>query len=147
MQQASQRNSLDVLGLQDVLSVLACEQQLQDKQGSPVLEPFRPHDGYVKGPPKPHCHEGRVAAADGIQALRRTRDGELGECMVVCEKYTSTFIGFGGGGCWRWPCSSAWHSCAGSRMVQDKHWMVQLQQLCGGRWHFLSVPGHFMGIS
>lgn len=100
MQQHPQRNcSLDVLGLQDVLSVLACEQQLQDKQGSPVLEPFRPHDGYVKGPPKPHCHEGRVAAADGIQALRRTRDGELGECMVFREMYTSTFIGFGGRGC------------------------------------------------
>jgi hypothetical protein len=97
MQQHPQRNSLDVLGLQDVLSVLACEQQLQDKQqGSPVLEPFRPHDGYVRGPPKPHCHDGRVAAADGIQALRRTRDGELGECMLVVEMCTSTLTGFGG---------------------------------------------------
>jgi hypothetical protein len=63
------------------------QQQQQQQQGEtsadgvsvPVLPPFQPYDGYVHGPPKPHCHEARVAAADGIQALRRTRDGELGE--------------------------------------------------------------------
>lgn len=91
-----QRTSLETLGLQDVLSVLTTEQQQQqdqEKQGEklkreqqlssdvllPVLEPFQPHNGYVQGPPKPHCHEARIKAADGIQALRTTRDGEIGE--------------------------------------------------------------------
>jgi hypothetical protein len=43
-------------------------------------EPFAPHDGWLRGPPKPACHEARVVAADGINALRQTRDGEIGAC-------------------------------------------------------------------
>jgi len=86
-----QRTSLETLGLQDVLAVLTTEQQQQQDERPkreqqlssdmllPVLEPFQPHNGYVRGPPKPHCHEARIKAADGIQALRTTRDGEIGE--------------------------------------------------------------------
>jgi hypothetical protein len=51
------------------------ELKLQQKQQP---EPFAPHDGWLQGPPKPACHEARIAAADGINALRQTRDGEIG---------------------------------------------------------------------
>jgi hypothetical protein len=84
------------MALQDALAVLASahkgpqdnhhhqqynhqQQQQEEGQGPAVLAPFQPHNGYVKGAPKPHSHAERVVAADGIQALRRTRDGELGE--------------------------------------------------------------------
>lgn len=71
------------MALQDALAVLThahgLQHNQQQQQASPVLAPFEPHNGYVKGAPKPHSHEERVVAADGIQALRRTRDGELGE--------------------------------------------------------------------
>jgi hypothetical protein len=48
----------------------------QQQQQQP--EPFVPHDGWLHGPPKPACHEARVVAADGINAMRQTRDGEIG---------------------------------------------------------------------
>lgn len=102
----------DTIGLQDVLSVLtssssasasptaaspASQQQQvpeQQQQQPNKAQPFQPHNGYVSGPPKPHCHEARVAAADGIQALRRTRDGELGELLfVVCGLYCVLVVG------------------------------------------------------
>lgn len=48
-----------------------------DKQR--CVEPFVPYNGHLRGAPKPQCHEARVAAADGINALRATRDGEIGK--------------------------------------------------------------------
>jgi hypothetical protein len=46
-------------------------------------EPFAPHDGWLHGPPKPACHEARIVAADGINSLRQTRDGEIGACPTA----------------------------------------------------------------
>lgn len=55
----------------------------QQQQQQP--EPFAPHNGWLLGAPRPACHEARIAAADGINALRATRDGEIGVCDVcVC---------------------------------------------------------------
>jgi hypothetical protein len=105
-----QHSSDDTLGLQDVLRVLTAEQQQHQQQQQQAPKPFEPHDGYVQGAPKPHCHEARVVAADGIQALRRTRDGELGEYLRKgCFGATSTVPP--GGVSWQRsmprPCSTA----------------------------------------
>lgn len=80
-QQAPAQQSDSTMTLQDALALLSSgaqgpQDKQQQQQASPVLAP---HNGYVKGAPKPHSHAERVVAADGIQALRRTRDGELGE--------------------------------------------------------------------
>lgn len=51
-------------------------------QAPPELsqEPFKPYNGFVSGAPKPGCHDDRVWTANGINKLRATRDGEIGEC-------------------------------------------------------------------
>ncbi len=40
--------------------------------------PFQPHDGFQLGPPKPPCHDQRILAANAINKLRATKDGEIG---------------------------------------------------------------------
>lgn len=78
----------DSLGVEDILAAAAAGGVLvpsvscrpaSDTKQQLMVEPFLPHDGHVKGAPKPQCHKDRVAAADGINALRATRDGEIGE--------------------------------------------------------------------
>eukprot|EP00775_Hariotina_reticulata_P005278 gene5278-5513_t len=55
---------------------------------APALAPFTPHNGWVKGAPKPHCHADRIIAADGINALRQTRDGEIeGMLRLLCKVF------------------------------------------------------------
>lgn len=65
--------SSPVMTLDDVLAAVGASVP------AAPLPPFQPHDGHALGAPKPHCHEARVAAANGIHALRATRDGEIGE--------------------------------------------------------------------
>ncbi|KAI8471183.1 MAG: kinase-like domain-containing protein, partial [Monoraphidium minutum] len=48
---------------------------------APPPAPGAPHDGWMLGPPKPACHAQRVRAADGINKMRATRDGEI-EAML-----------------------------------------------------------------
>lgn len=107
-----QHTSDTTLGLPDVLNVLTLEQQEHQQQQPEALKPFEPHNGYVQGPPKPHCHEARVVAADGIQALRRTRDGELGKWPMQQGRVSGVT---GGRGCtvleliwWQQMASGPW---------------------------------------
>jgi hypothetical protein len=69
-------DSLSAMGLEDVLAAAAAASAAEHHVQQP--ESFAPHDGWLRGPPKPACHEARIVAADGINSLRQTRDGEIG---------------------------------------------------------------------
>eukprot|EP00878_Enallax_costatus_P022893 GHUV01024327.1.p1 GENE.GHUV01024327.1~~GHUV01024327.1.p1 ORF type:complete len:248 (+),score=74.24 GHUV01024327.1:206-949(+) len=91
-------SSRDVLGIDDILAAAAAggmvvpngscrtghTDRKQTQQRLPV-EPFSPYLGHVRGAPKSQCHDARVEAADGINAMRQTRDGEIGAaCGCAC---------------------------------------------------------------
>lgn len=84
--------SQDALSMEGILAAAAAGGMLMpniscspadDSAQQLTVEPYLPHNGHVKGAPKPQCHADRIVAADGINALRATRDGEIGEGVVA----------------------------------------------------------------
>ncbi|WIA42087.1 hypothetical protein OEZ86_009363 [Tetradesmus obliquus] len=117
---------------------LAKAQQRQQQQ---QLEPFAPHDGWLSGPPKPACHEARVVAADGINALRQTRDGEIeGMLRLLCTVFnveTATVALLTGeaiyitGACGALPtciCPDRWGFCGWS-FVNSHHELLVVEDM------------------
>lgn len=62
----------------DLLAALAAD------HAEAAAQPYKPHDFYVHGPPKPACYQQRGSTATTINKLRATRNGEIGEQRLTC---------------------------------------------------------------
>lgn len=63
----------------DVDQLLTSIKQSTTSSSSSSVAPYEAHDGFLLGAPKAACHADRIWTADGINQLRATADGEIGE--------------------------------------------------------------------
>ncbi|GBF95008.1 hypothetical protein Rsub_07509 [Raphidocelis subcapitata] len=111
------------------------------RRKGPKPAPAAPHDGWLLGPPKPACHEARVATADAVYLMRSTRDGEIesmlrllcavfGTDTASCALLTGECIHIAGGCGALWPCvcPDRWGFCGWS-FLNAVHELLVIEDL------------------